>query len=79
MHSAGGLDRFGRLLYKRTEEADRAIIDAVGAIATKRGIPRAQVALWTVEGGAHHILSLRFYADEILDFLAEAPVSPPAR
>jgi aryl-alcohol dehydrogenase-like predicted oxidoreductase len=38
-------DRFGRLLYKRTEEADRAIIDAVGAIASKRGIPRAQVAL----------------------------------
>jgi aryl-alcohol dehydrogenase-like predicted oxidoreductase len=38
-------DRFGRLLYKRTEEADRAIIDAVGTIATKRGIPRAQVAL----------------------------------
>ena len=41
--------------------------------------PGAQVALWTVEGGAHHILSLRFYADEILDFLAEAPVSPPAK
>ncbi|MBS0384201.1 MAG: aldo/keto reductase [Proteobacteria bacterium] len=38
-------DRFGRLLYKRTEEADRAIIDAVGAIAAKRGVPRAQVAL----------------------------------
>jgi aryl-alcohol dehydrogenase-like predicted oxidoreductase len=38
-------DRFGRLLYKRTEKADRAIIDGVGEIATKRGIPRAQVAL----------------------------------
>jgi len=38
-------DRFGRLLYKRTEEADRAIIDKVGEIATKRGVPRAQVAL----------------------------------
>ncbi len=38
-------DRFGRLLYKRTEEADRAIIDSVGAIAAKRGIARAQVAL----------------------------------
>ena len=38
-------DRFGRLLYKRTEEADRAIIDSVGAIAAKRGVARAQVAL----------------------------------
>src|SRR5262245_28354379 len=38
-------DRFGRLLYKRTEEADRAIIDRVGEIATKRNIRRAQVAL----------------------------------
>lgn len=38
-------DRFGRLLYKRTEEADRAIIDKVGEIAAKRGVPRAQIAL----------------------------------
>ena len=38
-------DRFGRLLYKRTEEADRAIIDKVGEIAAKRDIPRAQVGL----------------------------------
>jgi len=38
-------DRFGRLLYKRTEEADRAIIDKVGEIAAKRGAPRAQIAL----------------------------------
>src|SRR5690242_2456799 len=38
-------DRFGRLLYKRTEEADCAIIDKVGEIAAKRGVPRAQVAL----------------------------------
>src|SRR6185503_6699918 len=38
-------DRFGRLLYKRTEEADRAIIDSVGAVAAKRGVARAQVAL----------------------------------
>ena len=38
-------DRFGRLLYKRTEEADRAIIDRVGEIATQRNLPRATVAL----------------------------------
>ena len=37
--------RFGRLLYKRTEEADRAIIDRVGEIATKRNLGRATVAL----------------------------------
>ncbi|MBI3437473.1 MAG: aldo/keto reductase [Proteobacteria bacterium] len=40
-----GSDRFGSFLYKRTEEADRAIIDKVGEIAAKRGVPRAQVAL----------------------------------
>lgn len=38
-------DRFGRLLYKRTEEADRTVIDRVGELAAKRGVPRAQVAL----------------------------------
>jgi aryl-alcohol dehydrogenase-like predicted oxidoreductase len=38
-------DRFGRLLYKRTEEGDRAIIDRVGEIAAKRNLPRAAIAL----------------------------------
>ncbi len=37
-------DAFGKQLYDRSE-ADRAIIDAVGAIAKKRGVPNAQVAL----------------------------------
>lgn len=31
--------------------------------------PRARVALWTVEGGAHHIRALRFDAEEMLAFL----------
>jgi aryl-alcohol dehydrogenase (NADP+) len=35
---------FGKTLYKGGEDADRAIIDAVGAIAERRGVPRAQVA-----------------------------------
>ncbi|MCS0500769.1 aldo/keto reductase [Ancylobacter mangrovi] len=35
-------DAFGKTLYV---EADRAVVDAVGAIAAKRGVPRAQVAL----------------------------------
>lgn len=38
-------DEIGRNLYAATVEADRRIVDRVGAIATQRGIPRAQVAL----------------------------------
>ncbi len=38
-------DRFGQYLYKKTAEADGAVIDAVGAISEARGLPRAQVAL----------------------------------
>ncbi len=39
-----GTDQFGKTLYKGAEEADRAIIDAVGKIAERRGVSRAQVA-----------------------------------
>jgi 1-deoxyxylulose-5-phosphate synthase len=35
-------DEFGRSLY---EEGDRAVVDAVAAVAQARGVPRAQVAL----------------------------------
>ena len=38
-------DRFGGILYRKSEDADRAIIDRVGEIAKERGVPRAQVAL----------------------------------
>ena len=38
-------DEFGKRLYAKTEEADRKIIDRVGEIASRRGVPRAQVAL----------------------------------
>jgi aryl-alcohol dehydrogenase-like predicted oxidoreductase len=38
-------DVFGKSLYSRTEEADHAVVDQLGEIAEKRGIPRAQVAL----------------------------------
>ncbi len=38
-------DAFGKTLYKRTEEADRVVIDRVGTIAEARGVPRAQIAL----------------------------------
>jgi aryl-alcohol dehydrogenase-like predicted oxidoreductase len=37
-------DRFGKTLYGQSD-ADALIIGAVGQIATKRGVPRARVAL----------------------------------
>ena len=38
-------DNFQRTLYQRTEAADRAVIDAVGAVAVARDASRAAVAL----------------------------------
>jgi len=38
-------DVFGKNMYSKTEEADHAVVDRLGEIAEKRGIPRAQVAL----------------------------------
>ena len=38
-------DQFGKSLYAKTEDNDRQIVDRVGEVAEKRGIPRAQVAL----------------------------------
>ena len=40
-----GSDEFGKRLYARTEEADRAVVDYTGQVADGRGLPRAQVAL----------------------------------
>jgi len=40
-----GLDETGAHLYRQDEDADRAISDAVGAVAAERGVTRAQVAL----------------------------------
>jgi len=43
-------DAFGKKLYAATAEADRAIIEAVSAIATARNVSRAQVALaWLLQ------------------------------
>jgi len=45
-----GNDAFAGRMYDPTAEADRAIVDAVGAIAGRRGVPRAQVALaWLLQ------------------------------
>lgn len=38
-------DRFGNTMYSRTEEDDKKVVDRLGEIAEKRGVPRAQVAL----------------------------------
>ena len=38
-------DQFGSTLYSQAEDADRLIVDQVGVVAAKRGVPRAQVAL----------------------------------
>ncbi|MCU1550128.1 MAG: alcohol dehydrogenase [Glaciihabitans sp.] len=46
-------DEFGKLLYRQTEESDRRIVDAVGAVAEARGVPRAQIALaWVAQQDA---------------------------
>jgi aryl-alcohol dehydrogenase-like predicted oxidoreductase len=43
-------DAFGDSLYKKTEEADRIIVDRVGDIAAARGLPRAQIAVaWLLQ------------------------------
>ena len=38
-------DKFGKMLYARTEDADRAVVAEVEALATARGLPMARIAL----------------------------------
>jgi aryl-alcohol dehydrogenase-like predicted oxidoreductase len=38
-------DAYGKTLYSRTEEADRRVVERLGEIAERRGIPPAQIAL----------------------------------
>jgi aryl-alcohol dehydrogenase-like predicted oxidoreductase len=43
-------DEFGKTLYVTAEDADRRVVERVGEIAAKRGVPRAQVALaWVAQ------------------------------
>ena len=43
-------DEFGATLYERTAEADRVVVERVAALAVKRSIPRAQIALaWVLQ------------------------------
>ncbi|RDJ09453.1 aldo/keto reductase [Rhizobium grahamii] len=46
-------DEFGKTLYTQAEDADRAIIGAVGKLAEKHGVSRAQVATaWILQKSA---------------------------
>lgn len=46
-------DEFGKGLYARTADADRKVVETVARLATKRGIPRAQIALaWVLSKSA---------------------------
>ena len=38
-------DEYGKRLYRSAQDSDRQIVERVGEIAGKRGVPRAQVAL----------------------------------
>ena len=43
-------DEFGATLYERTADADRVIVERVAALAVKRSLPRAQIALaWVLQ------------------------------
>ena len=46
-------DEFGRTLYAKTGDADRRVVEALGAVAARLGKPRAQVALaWVLQKSA---------------------------
>ena len=38
-------DQFSKMIYDKTAEQDRKVVETVSAVATERGIPRAQIAL----------------------------------
>jgi 1-deoxyxylulose-5-phosphate synthase len=43
-------DEFGKMLFAKTVDADRLVIDRVAAVGKARGVPRAQVALaWVLQ------------------------------
>ena len=54
-------DEFGKTLYARTEEADRAVVERVGrGRRPRRGMPRAQVALaWLLAKPGRHLADRR--------------------
>lgn len=70
-------DEFGKTLYGKFEQADRAVAEAVTRVARSRGIPRAQVALSWVMGApgvAAPIVGIS-KAEHLADAIAAADVS----
>ena len=46
-------DEFGKSLYGKTAEDDRAVVDRLGQLSEQRGVPRAQIALaWMLSKSA---------------------------
>lgn len=46
----GASDNYSKMLYTKTEEADRRVVDAIEGVAKERGVPMAQVALaWLLQ------------------------------
>lgn len=46
----GATDKFGAVLYRTTEGADRLVVERVQALAAARGVPAAQIALaWLLQ------------------------------
>ena len=54
-----GLDEFGKTLYARTEEADRAVVDRVGEVAAARGLSRAGRDGLDAQQALHHVADHR--------------------
>lgn len=51
--SRAATDEISKSLYSKTEAADRAVVERVGEIAARRGVPRAQIALaWVLRQSA---------------------------
>ncbi len=40
-----GSDKFGATLFAHSQDNDRSVVEALGALAAQRGVPRAQLAL----------------------------------
>ncbi len=66
-------DEFGSRLYSQAEEADRRVVDAVAAIASDRGVPRAQIALAWV--GAQEAVSAPIVGATKMSHLEDAVAS----
>ena len=82
-------DEFGKTLYAKPRPMDRKVVEAVAQVASRRGIPRAQVALaWLLAKRAitapivettkpHHlddaVAALSGQADERRNQILEAP------